>query len=172
MTPDSPELADARVVATGDAWTLVFVRDLPHPPEVVWRALTDPAELDQWAPFAADRDLGAPGEVTLTMVDGENRMPLATTVLEVKEPELLAYAWGADLLQWELTAIDGGTRLTLRHQLADRGMDAMVAAGWHLCVAVLERLLAGEPVGVIRGQDALNYGWEQLRDGYAEKFAG
>ena len=169
---DSPALADAWVLATGDAWTLIFVRDLPHPPGVVWRALTDPAELAQWAPFDADRDLGAPGEVTLTMVDGASRMPLTTTVLEVKEPELLAYAWGADLLQWELTAIDGGTRLTLRHTLADRGMDAMVAAGWHLCVAVLERLLAGEPVGVIRGQDALNYGWEQLRDGYAEKFAG
>jgi len=165
MTPD------VRMVPAGDAWTLIFIRDLPHPPEVVWRALTDPAELDQWAPFAADRDLGAPGEVTLTMVDGETRTPLAATVLQVKEPDLLEYAWGSELLRWELAAIEGGTRLTLRHTLADRGVDAMIAAGWHLCTGVLERLLAGEPVGVIRGQDAMKHGWEQLRDEYAEKFA-
>ena len=50
---DPDQLADATVVPDGDAWTLIFVRDFRHPPEAVWAALTDPAELDRWAPFAA-----------------------------------------------------------------------------------------------------------------------
>jgi hypothetical protein len=49
-------------------------------------------------------------------------------------------------------------------------MDAMVAAGWHLCLVVLDRMLGGDPVGPIRGRDAMDHGFEDLRDAYAEKF--
>ena len=45
----------------------------------------------------------------------------------------------------------------------------MVAAGWHLCADVLQRLLDGDPVPVIRGRDAMNHGWAALRDAYAER---
>jgi hypothetical protein len=44
-----------------------------------------------------------------------------------------------------------------------------VAAGWHLCLDVAERLLDGRPIGPIRGEDARNHGWEELHDAYAEK---
>jgi uncharacterized protein YndB with AHSA1/START domain len=169
--PTGP-LADARVVPDDGAWTLIFVRDLPHPPQAVWQALTDPAELDQWAPFTADRDLGSTGAATLTMIDRDVRVPLAATVRRAEPPTHLEYSWGDDLLRWQLEQTPSGTRLTLRHSLAQPGMDAMVAAGWHLCLAVLDRLLAGRPVGVIRGRDAMDHGWENLRDAYAERFAG
>jgi uncharacterized protein YndB with AHSA1/START domain len=43
----------ADVNKEGDTWTLVLVRDLRHAPDKVWRALVDPAELGQWAPFDA-----------------------------------------------------------------------------------------------------------------------
>jgi uncharacterized protein YndB with AHSA1/START domain len=105
-------------------------------------------------------------------VDGDTRMPLSATVRNAVEPRLLEYTWGDDVLRWELEPTEDGTRLTLRHTLAKPDMDAMVAAGWHICLAVLARLLAGDPVGVIRGQDAMNHGWEQLRAGYAAMFAG
>ena len=42
--------AGADVKKDGDAWTLVLVRELRHPPALVWRALTDPKELAEWAP--------------------------------------------------------------------------------------------------------------------------
>ncbi len=35
----------------GEKWTLILVRELRHPPEKVWRALTEPAHLREWAPF-------------------------------------------------------------------------------------------------------------------------
>jgi uncharacterized protein YndB with AHSA1/START domain len=170
MTFNPGPLADASVVPDGDVWTLIFIRDLRHAPGAVWTALTDPAELDQWAPFAAARDLGATGETTLTMIDGDTRMDMPATVRRAEPPALLEYSWGDDLLRWELAPTADGTRLTLRHTPAKPGMDAMVAAGWHLCLAVLARLLDGDPVGVIRGHDAMAYGWERLRDGYADMF--
>jgi hypothetical protein len=92
-------------------------------------------------------------------------------VSRAEPPTLLEYTWGTDLLRWELAAIGSGTRLTLRHTVADRTWVPKVAAGWHLCLVVAERLLDGEPIEPIRGEDARNYGWDELNDAYAEKLA-
>jgi len=169
MTLDPGPLADTSLEAAGDRWTLVFMRELRQPPPAVWTALTDPAQLDQWSPFAAASDLGRPGETTLTMIDGDTREDMPATVLRAEPPALLELSWGDDLLRWELEPAGAGTLLTLRHTLAKPGTEAMVAAGWHLCLAVLQRLLDGDPVGVIRGRDALDHGWADLRDAYAAK---
>ncbi len=168
MTPD--ELAAVAITPDGDAWTLIFVRDLRHPPHAVWQALTDPAEIDRWAPFAASRDLGRTGDATLTMVDGDRRDDLPATVRRAEAPVLLEYTLGDDLLRWELEPAGSGTRLTLRHTMADPGSGAMVAAGWHLCAVQLDRLLGGEPVEAVRGSAALAHGWEDLCDAYAARF--
>ena len=65
---------------------------------------------------------------------------------------------------------DGGTRLLLWHGI-DRRFVAMDAAGWHVCFDVLERLLAGEPIGRIVGGDALRFsGWQRLHAEYAQQF--
>ncbi|WP_432899630.1 SRPBCC family protein [Micromonospora matsumotoense] len=161
----------AEVTATpaGDRWTLRFVRDLRHPPERVWAALTDPARLREWAPFLADRDLSTPGDAVLTLVDGDAVVAQPATVRRAEPPRLLEYTWDEDLLRWELTRTADGTRLTLWHTVADRGLLPMVAAGWHLCVDVAERLLAGDPIGPIRGAEAIGFGWTELRDTYARR---
>jgi uncharacterized protein YndB with AHSA1/START domain len=164
-------LADISLQASGERWTLVFVRELRHPAEKVWAALTEPAQLAAWAPYTTDRDLGTVGAATLTMIDGETEVPLDSQVLRAEPPTLLEYGWGSDVLRWELAPTGTGTRLTLRHTLADRDDVPKVAAGWHLCLAVAGRLLDGSPVDPIRGQDALNYGWEELRDRYRDRLA-
>jgi len=153
------------------SWTLVFIRELRQPPDRVWTALTDPAELDKWSPFTARDALTSPGDTTLTMVDGDERTDLPATVHRADKPSFLDYTWGDDRLRWELEPTATGTRLTLRHTLAGPGIEAMVAAGWHLCTDVLERLLDGNPTGVIRGQDAMNHGWEELRARYEKTFS-
>jgi uncharacterized protein YndB with AHSA1/START domain len=149
----------------------VFVRHLRHPTERVWAALTDPAQLRQWAPFNADRDLSGVGDATLTMIDGDVAVPLAASVTQAQPPTLLEYTWGNDVLRWELAPTDTGTGLTLRHTTDDRDGVPKAAAGWHICLAVAERLLDGQPVGPIRGQDALNHGWQDLHDAYASALA-
>jgi len=46
----------------------------------------------------------------------------------------------------------------------------MGAAGWHICLDVLDRLLAGEPVGRIVAGEAMKFGWQRLNAEYAEQF--
>ncbi|MBO3747202.1 SRPBCC family protein [Streptosporangiaceae bacterium NEAU-GS5] len=166
---DPGPLEQVDCVRDDERWTLVFIRDLRHAPEKVWAALTDPGQVGQWAPYTADRDLGRSGDVTLTMIDGEASTEIAATVIRAERPTLLEYTWGTDLLRWELAPAGVGTRLTLRHTVQDRELAPKVAAGWHLCLVVADRLLAGEPIPPIRGMAAKEYGWDRLNEGYAEK---
>jgi uncharacterized protein YndB with AHSA1/START domain len=64
----TPGPARAQVRKDGEKWTLILVRELHHPPEKVWQALTDPAHLREWAPFDADGSLSTVGTVKLTTV--------------------------------------------------------------------------------------------------------
>jgi uncharacterized protein YndB with AHSA1/START domain len=163
-------LAEVEAEQDGDQWTLVFVRTLRHPPIKVWAALTEPDQLRGWAPFAADRDLGRTGPATLTMLDDETGVELPpATVNQADPPTLLEYTWGEDLLRWELAPDGDGTRLTLRHTVADPQMVSKVAAGWHLCLAVADHLLAGSPIPPIRGQQAMEYGFAELDKEYSER---
>ncbi|WP_173055102.1 SRPBCC domain-containing protein [Phytohabitans houttuyneae] len=164
-------LADASVErGDGDRWTLVFVRDFRHPREKVWGALVEPGQLREWAPFVPDRDLGGAGPATFTMLGGPDGESSPAEVLKVEPPALLVYDWGGDLMRWELEATGEGTRLTLRHTVRDRTWVPMVAAGWHICLDVADHLFAGDPIGSIVGDEAKEFGWEELREGYAERF--
>lgn len=162
--------AGAEVRKDGGTWTLVLVRDLRHPPAAVWQALTDPAHLSEWAPFDADRSLAAVGPVKLTTVGTPKPQISESAVKRAEAPRLLEYTWGGNDLRWELTPRADGTRLTLWHNI-DRGFIAWGAAGWHVCFDVLDRHLAGEPLGRIVGADAMAFeGWRRLTAEYAKQF--
>ena len=158
----------AQVRKDGETWTLIVVRELRHPPARVWQALTDPAHLSEWAPFDADRSLAAVGPVKLSTVG--TPQVAETTVTRAEAPRLLEYSWGGSDLRWELEPLGSGTRLTLWHNI-DRRFISWGAAGWHICFDVLERLLAGEPMGRIVGAEALKLGgWQRLTTEYANQF--
>jgi uncharacterized protein YndB with AHSA1/START domain len=161
----------AQVRKDGENWTLILVRELRHSPEKVWQALTDPAHLREWAPFEADGSLGTAGAtVNLTTVGAPAPHVTETTVTRAEAPKVLEYNWGGGDVRWELEAFGGGTRLTLWHNI-DRRFIAMGAAGWHICFDVLDRLLAGQPIGRIVGPDVMKFeGWQQLNAEYAKLF--
>lgn len=162
--------AGAEVRKDGEKWTLVLVRDLRHPPAAVWQALTDPAQLSEWAPFDADRSLAAVGPVTLSTVGTPSPQVSETRVKRADAPRRLEYSWGGNDLRWELEPSGGGTRLTLWHNI-DRRFVVWGAAGWHVCFDVLERLLMGEPLGRIVGADAMQFaGWQRLVGEYSRQF--
>ena len=154
-----------------EKWTLIFVRELRHSPEKVWQALTDPVHLREWAPFDADGSLGTVGAtVKLTTVAAPKPQVSETRVTRADAPELLEYNWGDHEMRWELEASGGGTRLTLWHKI-DRRFIAWGAAGWHISFDVLERLLAGNPIGRIVGPDAMKFaGWQRLVAEYSKQF--
>ena len=154
----------AQVRKDGEKWTLILVRELRHPAEKVWRALTDPAHLREWAPFDVDGSLGTVGTVNLTWV-GTPQIS-ETRVTRADAPKVLEY----NDIRWELEAFGGGTRLTLWHNI-DRRFISWGAAGWHICFDVLERLLAAEPIGRIVGAEAMKFGgWQRLNAEYAKQF--
>ncbi|RDI50101.1 SRPBCC family protein [Nocardia mexicana] len=150
-------------------WALVFTREFPQGREAVWSALTEPDELREWAPYTATRSLAAPGPVTLLMIDGDEQQELHGEVRTAERPALLEFTWGDDVVRWELTEHGSGTVLRLTHRLPERTVAAQIAAGWHICLDVAALLLAGTPVGPIVGADALNYGWPDLNEQYAER---
>lgn len=160
----------AQVRKDGEKWTLILVRELRHSPEKVWQALTDPAQLREWAPFDADGSLGTAGaRVKLTTVGAPQPHVTETTVTRADAPHVLEYTWGGAEVRWELEALGGGTRLTLWHSI-DRRFISMGAAGWHICFDVLDRLLGGAPLGRIVAGEAMKFDWPRLNAEYARQF--
>ena len=155
----------ARVQKEGEKWTLILVRELRHPPEKVWQALTDPAQLREWAPFVVDGSMATVGAtVNLTWVG--NPTPIKTTVTRAEAPSVLEYSD----TRWELVQTANGTRLTLWTKI-DRRYISWGAAGWHIAFDVLDRVLSGNPIGRIAGADAMKLeGWKRLTGEYAKQF--
>ena len=161
----------AEVRKEGEKWTLVLIRDLPHPPTKVWKALTDPEHLREWAPFDSDRNLGTVGPAKLSTVGTATSHVIESYVKRADAPRALEFSWGGQDIRWELEPPGaGGTRLTLWHDI-DRRFISMGAAGWHICFDVLERLLAGQPIGRIVGPETMKFdGWQRLNTEYAKLF--
>src|SRR5947208_13052124 len=89
-----------------DRWTLILVRELRHSPDKVWQALTDPAQLREWAPFDADGSLGTAGNtVKLTTVGAPGPHVTETTVMRADAPEVIEYNWGGFDMRWKLEAL-------------------------------------------------------------------
>jgi len=163
--------AGARILKDGENWTLVLVRDLRHSPEKVWSALTDPVQLHEWAPFDADRSMGTVGTtVQLTTFGAPQQHVTETKVTRAEAPKLLEYNWGGGNIRWELEPAGNGTRLTLWANI-DRRYIAMGAAGWHVCLDVMDHLLGGDRIGRIAGVEAMKFeGWQRLNKEYSKQF--
>lgn len=154
----------AKVRKDGDKWTLILERHLRHSPEKVWQALTDPAQLREWAPFDTDANLGTVGKVNMTWVGTPT--PLETNVTRAEAPSVLEYGD----MRWELEPSGDGTRLTLWHKI-DHRFVAWGAAGWHISFDVLDRMLSGTPIGRMVGPEAMKFeGWQRLSAEYKKKF--
>lgn len=143
----------------------------------VWDAVRLPAILEQWAPYTAEHSLSELGPVAVTLFgDGGEHFGMECEVLAATEPDGLTAAeldhtWGPDVLRWRITASPLGATLHLLHELADPGMASAVAAGWHLCFAVLGSVLESaddDPLPPIVASRARDFGWDELNERYAE----
>src|SRR5207302_6359226 len=91
----------AEVRKDGEKWTLVLVRDLSHPPAKVWKALTEPEHLREWAPFDADRSLGAAGTTAkLSTVGAPTPYVTESQVKRADAPKVLEFNWGQFDIRW------------------------------------------------------------------------
>jgi hypothetical protein len=119
--------------------------------------------LRKWTPFEANGSLGTVRTgVKLTAVGAPTQQVSETTMTRADAPKVLEYNWGRSDFRWELEAFGGGTLLTLTHNI-DRRFISWGAAGWRICFDVLERLLAGQPIGRMVGAEDKKFGgWQRL----------
>jgi uncharacterized protein YndB with AHSA1/START domain len=137
-------MTDARLLTDRARPAVRLERDLPDPPAVVWRALTEREQLRSWFPcdviVSGGRwEVGAAISFPFPpeLMDGQT---FTGTVLEVDEPHVLAFTWEDNTLRFELWAEGEGTRLVLTDELPPDSA-ARNAAGWEWC---LDRLVGLE----------------------------
>ena len=153
---------------------LRFERRYAHPLPRVWRAVTDPSEMAAWFPSSVEgeRALGA----ELAFVDESQRAAAkeageptrddggpALTGRDVAydPPNVFSFTWGGELLRFELTPDGDGTVLVFTQLLSHQSVAARNGAGWHQCLAGLDRLLGGGA--------ADDGGWQEVYRDYLER---
>jgi uncharacterized protein YndB with AHSA1/START domain len=137
-------MTDATLLTDRERPTVRLERHIPDPPAVVWRALTEREQLRAWFPcdviVAGGRwEVGV--AITFPFPPEVIDMTLTGEVLEVDEPNALAFTWGDERLRFELAPEAEGTRLVLIDELP-ASTAARSAAGWDTC---LDRLAGVEP---------------------------
>ena len=157
----------ATLETIGGKAVLRFERRLAHPPEKVFRAISEPAELAHWFPAKVETELRAGAPIRFEFEDVDFEAPPGE-MLEVDPPKLLAYAWGDGVLRWEVVPEGAGCRLHFTHTLGGgdawggRLAAARQAAGWDVCLAALEARLAGTAGGELD--------WFPRQEAYVERF--
>ncbi|MGP9843717.1 hypothetical protein [Brachybacterium sp. 107] len=137
--------------------------DLSGTAEQIWAHLTDPELLATWSPIVPERALTEPGPV-LSRENPEDD-PVSVDVLATAGGHALTHRWGDSVLEWLVDE----ARVTLLMKLADPQHAPIYIAGWQVCLGVLDARLDGIDQARIVGMDALEHGWTQLRDRYAEE---
>jgi uncharacterized protein YndB with AHSA1/START domain len=128
-------------------------RQLAHPPQKVWRAITEPAHLSKWYPFRATAiDLRVGGMIRF---DDGHGMTMDAVITELDPPRVFAFSEHApaemtresdDLVHFELRPAGAGCLLIFTHTFDDRPAAGSYASGWHLCLDALAMVLDDRPV--------------------------
>jgi uncharacterized protein YndB with AHSA1/START domain len=152
--------------SVNDPTAIRVVDFLPHPPAVVWHALTTPELLARWlmpndfVPVVGHRFTFRTDPIPATRFSGV----ITCEVRELREPELLVISWADEAVEndmattvtFRLEAYDGGTRLRLAHEgfRADHPGDPRArklrGGGWGGRMVRRLAEVAGEADGVVR----------------------
>ena len=157
-------MEEGQLTKTDGRWQLEFIRRLPHPPEKVWRALTEPEHLAAWFParIEGERAAGAPLRFVFPESVGTpdpEDPDVKGEMLVYDPPSHLEYRWGEETLRFDVTpeqddlahrgrsGVEGagdGSILTFVNRFDEQGKAARDGAGWHVCLDRLFYHLAGE----------------------------
>jgi uncharacterized protein YndB with AHSA1/START domain len=164
-----PHVAEAVLQDNEGRAVLRFERVLSHPPERVWKALTETGELFGWHPTPLEFEPRIGGRVRYVSKEGPSPMPDGE-VTEYEAQRVLGHTWGEDHLHWELLPHSRGCLLVLSHTFGDRFKAARDAAGWHLCLDALSAALDGVKTQAGLDSDGFPDGWRELNQAYERRF--
>jgi len=130
--------------------SVVIERELPHPPEKVWRALTQTSLIKEWL---MDNDfepaVGHRFQFRSTPMPNWNGI-IDSEVLVVDPNKKLSYSWGSlgleSVVTFTLTPTDAGTHIRMEQAgFRDDQEQAYKGAtyGWQKFIGSLEQVVAG-----------------------------
>ena len=136
--------------------SLVVEREMPHPPEKVWRALTQGPLIDEWL-MKSDFQPVVGHKFTFRAEPMPHWNGVTDCeVLEVEPTARLSYTWNASgaeaanglktVVTWTLTPTQGGTQLRMEQsgfRPEEEGNYQGANYGWQRFIANLERVVAG-----------------------------
>ncbi len=136
-----------------DTRSLVIERELPHPPEKIWRALTEGALIKEWL---MDNDfapvVGHQFNFRATPMPNWNGI-IDCEVLVVEPDRKLSYRWGSmgleSVVVWTLAATKGGTLVRMEQSGFRPDQEANYRGanyGWQKFIGNLDRVVAGLPI--------------------------
>src|SRR5215217_6269980 len=151
-------MTDATLETIDGRPALRFERELTQSVERVWRAVSDPAELERWFPATADWTPAAGETIEVGRMKGE--------VTEVDAPHRLAWTFNRERFSFDVSPREGGCLLVFTHVFDHRTRAAQTAAGWEAYFSRLDAHLAG---GFLSEEEA-HEPWEAVHERYAERF--
>ena len=127
--------------------SVIIERDMPYPPEKIWRALTEPHLIAEW--LMRNDFLPAKGHGFTLSGDWGS---VACKVLAIEPHRSLSYSWDAmgleSVVTWTLTPTPRGTHLKVE-QAGFRPGQAQAYGGakfgWQKFLGNLEELLEKQP---------------------------
>ncbi len=124
--------------------SVIVEREIPFPAEKIWRALTQPALIEEWL---MKNDFKPVVDHKFSL--GGDWGSVDCKVLEVEPNKSLAYTWGAfgleSVVTWTLTRTSTGTRLRMEQAGFRTDQPQFydgAAASWPGFVAKLEEIVA------------------------------
>jgi len=138
------------VTDTAATRTLVIEREMPHPPEKIWRALTEGPLIEEWLMTNDFQPVvGHRFSFRATPVKNWNGV-IECEVLVVEPHARLVYSWGAlgleSAVTWTLTPTDGGTHVRMEQTgfPSEEGANYKGAKyGWQKFIGNMERVVGG-----------------------------
>lgn len=150
MNAKPNEANQGTVTIEGGHATLRYERLLPHPPEAVWQAITDPKELAVWFNAKAVIEPRQGGKVDF--ISAPAGFHTTGRILVWDPPRVFEHEWhmaphpnlpeGGEpesVIRWELVQDAGSTLLTVTHRRLSKNTALGFAPGMH---AYLDRLAA------------------------------
>jgi len=130
--------------------SIVIEKELPHPPEKIWRALTQGPLIKEWL---MDNDLqpvvGHRFNFRSTPMPNWNGV-IDCEVLVVEPNKKLSYSWNSlgleSVVVWTLVATSGGTLVRMEQSGFRPDQEAYYQGanyGWQKFIGGLERVVAG-----------------------------
>jgi uncharacterized protein YndB with AHSA1/START domain len=137
-------------MTTAATRSLVIEKEMPYPPEKIWRALTEGALIKEWL---MDNDLqpvvGNRFNFRAPPMPNWNGV-IDCEVLVVEPNKKLTYSWGSmglsSVVDWTLLATKGGTLVRMEQSGFRPDQEANYRGanyGWQKFIGGLERVVAG-----------------------------